>query len=180
MTKEELTCTVAIEAETKIIVVTVFQEADMTELYHYVDSGLDNVYLRSGYTFHETPYGRGISIQDTEGLHRAIGESIVNNPSRLNGAELRFIRLEMELTQKCLADLIETTEQNIGRWEKDRKKNIQGPVDRMLRALYLEYIGGDGSVRRMVDRLAQLDHTEKGKLCLSETDKGWKPDYSCL
>lgn len=142
--------------------------------YHYTDSGLDNIYLENGYTIHKTPYGEGVSIQDTEGLHRAIGKSLISHPYALNGAEFRFLRMEMELTQKCIADLIGSTEQNVRRWETSRQKDIQGPADRMLRALFNEYIGGDGSVRRMVDRLAELDMVDRTRICLRETDDGWQ------
>ena len=74
--------------------------------YHYTESGLDNVYLIDGYTVHKTPYGKGVSIQNTEGLHRAIGKWLIAQPRPLNGAELRFIRTEMELTQRALAGII--------------------------------------------------------------------------
>jgi DNA-binding transcriptional regulator YiaG len=143
--------------------------------YHYTDSGLDNVFLENGYTVHKTPYGEGVSIQDTEGLHRAIGQCLVLTPKALTGAELRFLRLEMELTQRNLAAILGSEEQNVRRWEKARKKEIPGPADRLMRALYSEYIGGDGSVRKIVDRLARLDRAEPTAIRLKETDKGWQP-----
>ena len=143
--------------------------------YHYTDSGLDNVWLVNGYIEHETPYGPGISIQDTAGLHRAIGEWLVETPKPLNGAELRFIRLEMELTQRDLAGILGAEEQAVRRWEKARTKPINGPVDRLLRALYSEYLNGDGAVRKIVDRLAALNVVEKSNGRFCETDKGWLP-----
>lgn len=145
-------------------------------MYHYIDSGLDNVYLGNGYQIHETPYGQGVSIEDTAGLHKAIGHWLISLPKPLNGAELRFLRLEMELTQSRLAAIIGSTEQNVRRWEKRRGKEIGGPVDRLLRGLYSEYAGGDGNLRRMVDRLAELDQIEMPKACLERDNRdGWKP-----
>lgn len=139
--------------------------------YHYTDSGLDDVFLVNGYHLHKTPYGEGVSITNTERLHKAIGQSIVERPNRINGAELRFLRLEMELTQRRLAALIDATEQKVRRWELARKKPIpDGPADRIVRAIYSEYIGGDGSVRRMVDRLAELDEREREAIRLQETE----------
>lgn len=142
--------------------------------YHYQESGLDNVYLDNGYTVHETPYGKGVSIQDTKGLHRAIGRWLVNLPKRLNGAELRFLRLEMNLSQKHLAGLIGSEEQNVRRWEKARKRPIPGMADRMVRVLYTQYIGGDGPIRGFIDRLAELDEIETAEARLHETDRGWQ------
>src|SRR5437870_2991651 len=45
--------------------------------YHYIASGLDNVFLTSGVSINETPYGTMVSIENLNGLHRAIGLHIV-------------------------------------------------------------------------------------------------------
>src|SRR5271170_3535240 len=115
--------------------------------HHYKESGLDNVYLENGYKAIETPYGTGMAIQDTEGLHKAIGLWLVGQPVPLNGAELRFLRMEMESTQRDLAGILGAKEQTLRIWEKGRGKPIPGPVDRLLRAIYSEFATGDGSVR---------------------------------
>lgn len=144
-------------------------------MYTYKESGLDNVYLENGFTIHNTAYGMGVSIEDTAGLHKAIGLWLVDCPKRLNGAELRFLRKEMELTQKGLAGLLGSDEQNVRNWEKARAKSVPGMADHMLRALYSEYARGDGSVRRLVDRLAELDQVTCASVRLRETEKGWLP-----
>ena len=141
--------------------------------YHYKESGLDNVYLENGFKVHQTPYGEGVSIANAEGLHQMIGEWLVSVPKRLNGAELRFLRLEMELTQRDLGALLGQDEQAVRRWEKYRTRPINGSADRLLRALYNEYVGGDGTVRRMVDRLAELNVIEAPKVTLKEHDDHW-------
>jgi putative transcriptional regulator len=144
-------------------------------MHHYVESGLDNVYLENGYRLHRTPYGEGISIQDTEGLNKAIGRWLVSLPRPMTGAELRFLRLEMEATQRDLAGILGTTEQTLRLWEKHRKKTVPGPADRLLRALYLEYAGKDESVRKMLERLAKFSKKErKIKVRFRETSRGWK------
>ena len=144
-------------------------------MHRYVESGLDNIYLENGYRIHRTPYGEGISIQDTEGLNRAIGRWLVSLPKPLTGAKLRFLRLEMEATQKDLASILGTTEQTLRLWEKHRKKAMPGPADRLLRALYLEYTGEDESVRKMLEKLAKFDQKERrSKVRFRETSRGWK------
>lgn len=142
--------------------------------YHYTDSGLDNIYLENGFSVYDTPYGKGVSIEDTKGLHQAIGQWLISLPKGLTGAELRFIRLEMELTQKDLAGILGSTEQNVRRWEKARAKPILRTADYLLRALYSEFIGGDGDIRRMVDRLAKLDQMDHAEARLCDTNKGWQ------
>jgi DNA-binding transcriptional regulator YiaG len=142
--------------------------------YHYTDSGLDNVYLENGYTIHQTPYGEGVSIKDTEGLHKLIGEWLVDLPKPLNGAELRFLRLQMEMTQRSLAGVLGCEEQAVRRWEKARAKAIQGPADRLVRLLYSEWAGGNVKVREAVDRLAELDQIEHATAHLHEEAGHWK------
>ena len=143
--------------------------------YHYKESGLDNIYLDDGYTIHKTPYGEGVSIVNTEGLHKAIGRWLISLPKPLNGAELRFLRLEMDITQRNLAAILGTSEQTLSLWERGRNKAMPGSADRLLRALYGDYIKESGSVRRMLERLAELDQIEQPKeTCWHETRQGWQ------
>jgi putative transcriptional regulator len=143
--------------------------------YQYKESGLDNVYLEDGYHIHDTPYGKGVSIQDTEGLHRAIGKWLITQPKPINGAELRFLRLEMESTQRDLAAIIGATEQTFRLWEKNRKKKIPGTADRLIRAIYAEYTGGDGKIRRMLERLAELDQMGNTAACFGKANNNhWR------
>jgi putative transcriptional regulator len=150
-------------------------------MHHYTESGLDNIFLENGYRIHKTPYGRGVSIQDTAGLNKAIGKWLIALPKPLTGAELRFLRLEMEITQRNLAGIIGASEQTLRLWEKHRNKPLPniagdpGSADRLLRAIYAEYLGGDGTVRRMLDRLAELDQVHEVSVQFRETNSGWKP-----
>ena len=45
------------------------------ELYKFDMSGLDNVWLVNGFTWHDTPYGKAIQIEDGEALTRAIAHA---------------------------------------------------------------------------------------------------------
>jgi putative transcriptional regulator len=146
--------------------------------YHYTDCGLDNVWLCNGFAEINTPYGKATSVHGLEKLHRVIGDVIISLPKHLNGAELRFIRTEMELTQKNLAGIIGSDEQAVRRWEKARNKPMNGSADFLLRALFREYLHGDGSTRCMVDRLNDLDQIETPKLEFRETPNGWVSNVS--
>jgi DNA-binding transcriptional regulator YiaG len=144
--------------------------------YHYTECGLDNVYLENGFTVHKTAYGRGVSIDDTEALHKTIGEWIIALPKPLNGAELRFLRTELDMTQKDLGNILGTTEQTLRLWEKRRAKPIpSGPADRLLRAFYGEWLHGRGSVIQMTERLARQRHIKGAKGRLSKSPRGgWR------
>jgi DNA-binding transcriptional regulator YiaG len=146
--------------------------------YHYRDCGLENVWLENGYEVHQTPYGEGVSINNTIGLHKTIGLWLIDLPKPLNGGELRFIRIEMEMTQRHLGSILGATEQTFRLWEKHKKKAIPGPADRLLRALFNEYLNGNGSVRRMVDRLVTLDQIDYAEAHLKQTSNGWEIDHA--
>lgn len=68
--------------------------------YHYTECGLDYVYLLNGYTERITPYGKAVSITAVEQLHKIIGEAIISSPEPLSGAEIRFLRHELDWSQK--------------------------------------------------------------------------------
>jgi putative transcriptional regulator len=145
-------------------------------MYHYKESGLDNVWLTNGYRIHETEYGAGVSIECVDDLHRAMAASIVDSPNEITGAELRFLRIELDLSQRRLGDLMHSDEQTVRRWEKARTKPIKGPGERMIRVVY-KAIVSDKGIKRMVQRLSDLDeiHT-RGKIVFKETQKGWQPE----
>ena len=123
-------------------------------MYHYTESGLQNVWLVSGFTKRKTPYGTGVSIHDVEGLHRVIGRCLARK-SHLTGAELRFLRKEMGMSQSGVASLIGTSEQNVSLWE--RRGRIPKTSDRLIRLVYLEHIGENPKIRELVERLDAQD-----------------------
>lgn len=143
----------------------------MAKKYHYTESGLQNVWLANGFERVRTKYGMGLAIHDVEGLHRAIGRAIANKP-KLTGAELRFLRKEMEMSQGALASMVGTSEQNVSLWE--RRGKIPKTADRLVRLIYLEHVGNNPKVRELVDRLNQLDVRESEKLTFAEQAGRWK------
>jgi DNA-binding transcriptional regulator YiaG len=141
-------------------------------MYHYTEVGLQNVWLANGYHVKETKYGKAVSIEDAEGLHLAIGRKLARK-SYLTGAEFRFLRKELDLSQHRLADLLGTTEQTIALWEKRGK--IPKTADRMFRAIYLETVDGNVKLKEMIERVADLDRKEEEKMVFQDTDAGWFP-----
>ena len=63
--------------------------------YQYTESGLNNVYLVGGFEFADQ--GKAVIIRDIDGLHRAIGHILVNQPRRLTGNEFRFLAVPIRL-----------------------------------------------------------------------------------
>jgi putative transcriptional regulator len=141
--------------------------------YHYTESGLDNVWLANGYEFHETTYGRGVSINNVDGLHKAIGLGLVERKDRLTGREIRFLRHELDWSQNALAQFLGTTEQTLARWEKDQV-SIPGPAQRLLAGLYREHVTGNADLQASVERIAKLDAELHADLRLQLDDDAWE------
>jgi putative transcriptional regulator len=59
-------------------------------------------------------------------------------------------------------------------FSKPARAGVPGSADRLLRAIYSEYIGSDGTIRRMVDRLSQLNQIDTARMQFRETKRGWK------
>jgi len=124
-------------------------------MYHYTDSGLQNVWLDGGYTIHNTEFGEGVSINDLNGLHKIIGLDIAHKTPSLDGEEVRFLRKEMDLTQNSLAALLCVTEDSIRNYEN--RTQIPAPTEMLLRKLYIEHVQGDGTLRDLVVEISHLN-----------------------
>jgi putative transcriptional regulator len=136
----------------------------------YKESGLRNVWLQNGYTVKNTPYGKAVAIQDVEGLNHLLAKMIAQKP-RLTGAEFRFLRKELDLSQAALARMFGCDAQTIALWEKN-KVRLPRLADRMLRLLYREHAEGNVKIREIIERENDVDRKEK--IVLVETDKGWR------
>ena len=143
-------------------------------MYQYKESGLRNVWLKNGYEVHKTPYGDGVSVHFAEDLHAQILTALAMKPGRLTGAELRFIRKEMELSQANLAGLIGVTAQTLALWEKSKGK-ITAPSERLLRLLVEDRLSGKVHVERLIKKLNELEiEHHDSKLVFLEKSKHWK------
>lgn len=147
------------------------------ERYHYSESGLDNVWLVNGFEVMETSYGEAVSIHDLEGLHRVIGTTLCNQAPPLSPQEFRFLRIEMDMSQKALGLLLGKEEQTISLYERG-KQDIPALADRVIRKLYKEYINEDGDLRELLEEMVYLDNeidSMKRDLDFEETPDGWHP-----
>jgi DNA-binding transcriptional regulator YiaG len=131
--------------------------------------------LANGYAEIETPFGKSVSIDDVEGLHRAIGMEIVNREPTLSGQEFRFLRKELELSQDKLGGLLGRDSQTIALWEKE-KSDLPKMADMLLRAIYSEHLNENVQIINMIERLNELDRIERDerRFEFAETDDGWR------
>jgi DNA-binding transcriptional regulator YiaG len=139
--------------------------------YRYTESGLTNVWLANGYTIRKTKYGDGISINDMDGLHRALARALSNKP-RLTGTEVRFLRKEMGLSQRGLGELLGVTDQAVSLWE--RKGQLPKTADRLLRLIYVEHDRGNAPIRSTIERINDMDSQAREQIIAEEAKGGWK------
>jgi putative transcriptional regulator len=150
------------------------------EALHYKSCGLENVFLLNGYEVRELEGSRAIAIHDLQGLHRAIAEQLIEKPAPLTGKEFRFLRVEMDFSQKALGDLLGVTDQAVAKWEKGQTKKLPNAVNTLIRLIGREcLLKRQGSVFEFAQELAELDqHVDGYRLELTETEDGWKPTSS--
>lgn len=153
-------------------------------MYHYTECGLDSVRLLSGYKMVETPYGEAVEINDIDGLHRCIGNTICSR-SGLTGPELRFLRHELGLSQKNLSRLLGNSDQTVANWEKG-DITVPVPAETVIKKLYLEHI--DDTTTTVTDLLKaiadlddNLDNMQRrvGDFALAPNNNHWEPVSAC-
>ena len=140
--------------------------------YHYTQSGLDNIWLINGFEYHNTPYGKGVSVEDVEGLHKTIAEALTQKPEQLTGNEFRFLRIGLEMSQKRIGELVGKEPQTIAKWEKTEKLNQD--ADFLIRHIYRQtMINHHENYIEMVDHLNNLDQ-ESFTTEFRRTEDGWR------
>lgn len=145
--------------------------SENSQPYHYVECGLSYVYLRNGFEIQNTPYGQGVVIHDTDGLHRCIGELLVDKPDSLTGAEFRFLRRELDLSQRILGELFDVDERSIRTWEREDK--VPKLEDKLIRHMYKESLDPNSTFQGLIQRMKNLDVEWREQITLESCDS-WR------
>jgi putative transcriptional regulator len=136
--------------------------------------GLPDVWLLNGFCRRETPYGDAVSVENIDGLHRAIALYLVKKKAELTGCEVRFLRKRLDKTQGELATLLRLDPQTVARWEKDRT-DMSGPADLCLRLLVVERETGSSGIGQLAEQVAALNSERASQqLLFEETAEGWR------
>jgi len=133
---------------------------EVRDPYHYTACGLQNIYLLNGYDFGEHDGERHVFIRSLDALHQAIGRHLVLKRKALTGAEIKFLRKTIDLTQEELAEALGNNAQSIARWEKGQI-TIPGDAEKLLRVVFFARLTTEEELRALrdliVDGLVELD-----------------------
>ena len=140
-------------------------------MYHYTESGLQNVYLSNGFKTRKTAGGDAVAIVDALGLHQAIGRHIASK-GHMTGAEFRFLRKELDFSQTRFGALLDVSEEAVSLWE--RRWRIPKSACRWMQALYLESVNGNVRVKDLIEQLANLDREQHDKMVFEDSEAGWR------
>jgi len=107
--------------------------------YHYTESGLDNVVLFGINQYKCKACSETfVSIPMMEELHLLLGRELCCKKGLLTGKEVKFIRKELHMKAKEMAQALGVTASTVSRWEND-KEPIGETHDRLLRSFYMLY-----------------------------------------
>lgn len=151
------------------------------EPYRYTECGLDEVFLLNGFDREVIDGEEYLSIHDLDELHAAIGVFLIRNRKKLGPKELRFLRTEMGLSQKELAEAINATEQQVGRWERE-SCGMAGPADRLVRLLYAMSVMTEeeraaftkNMIAAMDEEFSARQPRESQDVTFQNTAEGWR------
>jgi DNA-binding transcriptional regulator YiaG len=143
-------------------------------MYEYPNCGF-GVRLENGYQETATAQGRFVEFSDLAGLHVAIARALIGHKRRLTKEEFRFLRKELEISQRELGALLEVGEQTISLWERGQH-DIPKLPEVALRALVADRISV--SAREPLKCRLQLSDapapTDVAPMYLRHSALGWE------
>jgi len=128
----------------------------MTKYLQYTACGLENVWLANGYKVKTTRYGDAVAVNDVDGLHKLIAQTLIDKPGRLTGKEFRFLRTQLGLSQEALGVMLDFSENAVSLWE--RKDTVPAACDQWLRMSVLAKLEGNA---KLVDAIARTQTVHK-------------------
>jgi DNA-binding transcriptional regulator YiaG len=125
------------------------------EPLHCTACGLDDVYLVNGFIREQIDGEDAITIEDMDGLWKAIGLALVTKRKALASKDIRFLRGHMDFTQAELGANCACQIQSVARWEKGENP-IPGPADVLLRVLFLACERAQPQGGKILERLISV------------------------
>jgi putative zinc finger/helix-turn-helix YgiT family protein len=119
--------------------------------YHFVDSGLPNVYL-VGVTYRtcKTCGKQSATIPAVKDLMIKLARTVVEDEAPLTGHEIRFLRKRLGKKSADFGRIIGVGAEQVSRWENDHNKPEES-ADKLIRVYYC-LLSGDRELRTKVEK----------------------------
>lgn len=134
--------------------------------YHYTSSGLDNVFLVNVILRRCKSCGtESVVIPKMAELHQKIVKWLLENPGRLRGRELRFLRKHAGISSTDFASQLQVEPETLSRIENE-KQELGVPTEKLGRAIIkAELEASDRDLRDFLRRKERLRETrERGSI----------------
>lgn len=139
-------------------------------MYHYTESGLQNVWLKNGFLIEEIDGQKSVAIEDIDGLHRAIGSEICRSRF-ITGDEFRFLRKELDYSQARLGEVFGVSENTIANWE--RNSSIPKAVTALLKAMYFDKVNVQYTATALAIKTEQVEEAQLPAMEFFEENGKW-------
>ena len=143
----------------------------MNNYFQYTACGLDNVWLPNGYQVKATRHGEAVAVNDVDGLHQLIANTLIDKPGRLTGKEFRFLRTQLGLSQEALGTLLDFSENAVSLWE--RKDTVPAACAQWLRMSVLAKLHGNTQLADAMARTKPSLKLDFSKYLLNEVNGKW-------
>ena len=152
--------------------------ASMERPYHFVNSGLSNVYLIGVECRVCRICGKqAANIPAIEELMTVIARVVVRKDAALSGPEIRFLRKRLGIPSAEFGNIVGVTKEQVSRWENGHN-GPEKSADKLIRVFYC-LISRDPTLEQQVNQhiedwlttIPGADHISK--YCAKLLDKEW-------
>jgi putative zinc finger/helix-turn-helix YgiT family protein len=119
------------------------------EDYHYLESGLDNLWL-CDVEVYRCQCGESAAIPQPIEIHRAIARCLLMSKTPLSGKEIRFLRKHIAMKAIEFAKRIGVDNATISRWENG-KENPSDVADRVIRLACAARLGYSQEAKQLFE-----------------------------
>lgn len=125
--------------------------ATLDSPYHFVGSGLDNVYLIGiKYKSCRSCGLQSATIPAVKQLMQVIARVLVEEEAPLTGPEIRFLRKRLGKKSSEFAQLVGVTAEQVSRWENEHNLPERS-ADKLIRVFYA-MLSGDRKLRHKMNQ----------------------------
>ncbi len=141
---------------------------DQVEMYHYTESGLPDVWIE-GLALQDDNEDETVVIPYIRNLHKLIAREIVQSDGALTGAELRYLRTEMGMTQAQLGQLVHRERLTVSRWEHGESE-MDGAAEALVRIFAIRKLELDEADLAEISAKCQSVTTRKLPIRIDASD----------